>query len=98
MDTEKTAQPFDPASFEHVPVLLNECLDGLKIDPCIPHTLPGFTVTRRYRGAVYHIRVENPDAVQKGVKRVTVNGSPIPGNVLPIAKAGETVEVAVVMG
>ena len=73
-------------------------LDGLKIDPCIPHTLPGFTVTRRYRGAVYHIRVENPDAVQKGVKRVTVNGSPIPGNVLPIAKAGETVEVTVVMG
>ncbi|MGG6498004.1 UNVERIFIED_CONTAM: glycosyl transferase, partial [Bacteroidetes bacterium 56_B9] len=46
-------------------------LDGLKIDPCIPHTLSGFTVTRRYRGAVYHIRVENPDAVQKGVKRVT---------------------------
>ena len=73
-------------------------LDGLKIDPCIPHTLPGFTVTRRYRGAVYHIRVENPDAVQKGVKRVTVNGAPIPGNVLPIAKAGETVEVTVVMG
>ncbi len=33
MDTEKTAQPFDPASFEHVPVLLNECLDGLNIDP-----------------------------------------------------------------
>ena len=33
MDTEKTAQPFDPASFEHVPVLLNECLDSLKIDP-----------------------------------------------------------------
>ncbi len=29
MDTEKTAQPFDPASFEHIPVLLNECLDGL---------------------------------------------------------------------
>ena len=73
-------------------------LDGLKIDPCIPHTLPGFTVTRRYRGAVYHIRVENPDAVQKGVKRVTVNGSPIPGNVLPIAAPGETVEVTVVMG
>ena len=63
-----------------------------------PHTLPGFTVTRRYRGAVYHIRVENPDAVQKGVKRVTVNGSPIPGNVLPIAAPGETVEVTVVMG
>lgn len=45
-------------------------LDGLKIDPCIPHTLPG----------------------------VTVNGAPIPGNVLPIAAPGETVEVTVVMG
>ena len=73
-------------------------LDGLKIDPCIPHTLPGFTVTRRYRGAVYHIRVENPAAVQKGVKRVTVNGKTIEGNVLPLAPAGETVEVTVVMG
>ena len=29
-------------------------LDGLKVDPCIPHTLSGFTVTRRFRGAVYH--------------------------------------------
>ena len=73
-------------------------LDGLKIDPCIPHTLPGFTVTRRYRGAVYHIRVENPAAVQNGVKRVTVNGKTIEGNVLPLAPAGETVEVTVVMG
>ena len=73
-------------------------LDGLKIDPCIPHTLSGFTVTRRYRGAVYHIRVENPAAVQKGVKRVTVNGKTIEGNVLPLAPAGEAVEVTVVMG
>ena len=29
---EEMAQ-FDPASFEHIPVLLNECLDGLNIDP-----------------------------------------------------------------
>ena len=33
MNAENTAQPFDPASFEHVPVLLNECLEGLNIDP-----------------------------------------------------------------
>ena len=30
--TEDLAQ-FDPASFEHIPVLLNECLDRLNIDP-----------------------------------------------------------------
>ena len=73
-------------------------LNGLRIDPCIPHTLTGYTVTRRYRGAIYHIRVENPHAVQKGVVSVTVNGSTITGNLLPLAKPGETVEATVVMG
>ena len=70
----------------------------MRIDPCIPHTLQGYTVTRRYRGAIYHIRVENPHAVQKGVASVTVNGSAVEGNLLPLAKPGETVEVIAVMG
>ena len=73
-------------------------LDGLRVDPCIPHTLAGYTVTRRYRGAVYHIRVENPHAVQKGVQSVTMNGAPIAGTLLPLAKAGENVEVSVILG
>jgi cellobiose phosphorylase len=47
---------------------------------------------------VYHIRVENPHAVQEGVKNVTVNGTPIAGTLLPLAKAGESVEVVVTMG
>lgn len=73
-------------------------LDGLKIDPCIPHTLKGYTVTRRYRGATYHIRVENPSAVQKGVAAVVYDGKPLESNILPIASPGTTVEVAVTMG
>ena len=32
METEEK-QSFDPASFAHVPVLLEECLEGLAIDP-----------------------------------------------------------------
>mgnify|MGYP003170134487 FL=1 len=73
-------------------------LDGLKIDPCIPHTLKGYTVTRRYRGATYHIRVENPSAVQKGVAAVVYDGKPLESNRLPIASPGTTVEVTVTMG
>ena len=73
-------------------------LDGLKVDPCIPHTLPGFTVTRRYRGAVYHITVDNSAAVQHGVKSVTVDGKAIEGNLLPLAAEGTEVTVQVVMG
>ena len=41
--TEDLAQ-FDPASFEHIPVLLNECLEGLAIDPagtCLDGTAGG---------------------------------------------------------
>ena len=33
MEPQTNPQAFDPASFEHIPVLLNECLDGLAIDP-----------------------------------------------------------------
>ena len=73
-------------------------LDGLKVDPCIPHTLGGFTVTRRYRGATYHIAVDNTAAVQYGVKSVDVDGKPIEGSLLPLAPEGAVVEVQVTMG
>lgn len=73
-------------------------LDGLKVDPCIPHTLSGFTVTRRFRGAVYHITVDNAAGVQHGIKAVTVDGKAISGNVLPLAAAGADVTVQVTMG
>jgi len=36
--------------------------------------------------------------VQKGVQSVTVNGAPIVGTLLPLAKPGESVEVVVTMG
>ena len=73
-------------------------LDGLRVDPCIPHTLTGYTVTRRYRGAVYHIAVDNTAAVQHGVQSITVDGKALAGNVLPLAAAGTTVQVRVTMG
>ena len=36
--------------------------------------------------------------VREGMKNVTVNGTPIAGTLLPLAKAGESVEVVVTMG
>lgn len=48
---------------------------GLLIDPSIPAEWDGFTVERNYRGSKLHIRVENPDHVQHGVKSVHVNGT-----------------------
>ncbi|MDO4972903.1 MAG: glycosyl transferase [Eubacteriales bacterium] len=73
-------------------------LDGLRIDPCLPKHLDGFTAVRRYRGALYRITVENPDHVEYGVKRVLVDGNPVDGTVLPPAAPGTERNVRVVMG
>jgi N,N'-diacetylchitobiose phosphorylase len=70
---------------------------GLVIDPCIPADWPGFDVERKWRGATYRIRVENPRHVQKGVQSVTLNGKAVTGPIPP-QPAGSTNAVAVVMG
>jgi len=72
--------------------------DGLRIDPCIPGDWPGYTVTRKFRGATYNINISNPDAVSKGVKSISVDGVVNVGNVIPPGTPGEEYSVSVVMG
>jgi len=73
-------------------------LDGLRIDPCIPPDWKGFTLTRKFRGATYNIKVLNPDGVMRGVKKMLVNGKPQTGNVVGLSKAGSIVKVEVYLG
>lgn len=70
--------------------------DRLEIDPCIPESWDGFTVTRHWRGATYHIQVENPHHICKGVAALYVNG--VKAAFLAPLPAGSTAEVRVVMG
>ena len=72
--------------------------EGLKINPCIPHTWDGYQVSRRFRGATYAIAIENPSHVCRGVKQVTVDGQAIEGNVLPVFADGKTHQVTVTLG
>ena len=62
--------------------------DGLMLDPCIPSEWDGFRITRKFRGAVYEIAVENPDHVEHGAASIEVDGKPIEGNVLPLFEEG----------
>lgn len=71
--------------------------DGLKIDPCIPSDWKKFEVKRKWRGAVYNIKVKNPDSVEKGVKSISLNGNLIE-KCIPIQEAGSENEVDVIMG
>ena len=73
-------------------------LDGLEIDPCVPGFLRRFSVSRRFRGAIYEITVENPDGVEKGVRSIALDGREIQGTVLPVQPAGSRVSVLVRMG
>ncbi|MDV7103055.1 glycosyl transferase [Vibrio sp. TH_r3] len=72
-------------------------IDGLVVDPCIPANWPEFSVKRKFRGAIYHIHVANPNSVCKGVKSMLVNGESIEGNKAPIFTTGEH-KVEVVLG
>lgn len=71
--------------------------DGLLVDPCIPASWKGYTVTRQFRGATYQIKVENPNGVCKGVASVVINGEPHQGNCLPILPPGQH-QIIVTMG
>ncbi|MCD8013596.1 MAG: glycosyl transferase [Lachnospiraceae bacterium] len=72
--------------------------DGLGIDPCVPEGFGDFTITRSFRGATYHIQVQNPGNVQKGIARLIVDGTEISGNVVPFEEGKTHYEVTAVMG
>lgn len=80
---------------------------GLSVNPCLPKGFGDFEVTRKFREGTYHIRVANPQNVEKGVKSVTVDGKALnlsasgkaeDGCVIPYVKGKETYDVTVTMG
>jgi cellobiose phosphorylase len=73
-------------------------LDGLRIDPCIPDSLESYTVDRTYRGVHYHIEINNHAHAQKGVASMTVDGTPVAGNLLPAAVPDTAHTVKVILG
>jgi cellobiose phosphorylase len=75
-------------------------LDGLRIDPVLPSGWPGFTATRRFRGATYQVTVRRADTLNSGLAEgagLVVDGQRIAGTLLPLAPAGETVQVEVIL-
>lgn len=73
-------------------------LTGLCIDPCVPGDFGDFTITRRFRGAVYHIEVKNPNHLEKGVSSLLVDGEKVDGNVVPFVEGKKEYHVTAVMG
>jgi N,N'-diacetylchitobiose phosphorylase len=72
--------------------------DGLLIDPCVPSHWDQFTVKRRFRNKLFHIRVNNPDGIEKGVVEMKVNDRLCDGKLIPTDIMQPENKVEVVMG
>lgn len=70
--------------------------ETLNINPCIPSDWKKFSVTRKWRGATYNIKVLNPDSVMKGVKTIKLNGEEV--DAINVQLKGSINEVEVVLG
>jgi cyclic beta-1,2-glucan synthetase len=71
----------------------------LLIDPCIPRAWPGFSIEYRYRSARYQIVVENPNGVNRGVSRLTVDDARVDDvTSVPLLDDGKIHHVKVVLG
>ncbi len=68
----------------------------MTVDPCIPSDWDGFSANRRWRGADFAITVKNPDHVEKGVKKILLNGVEV--KAIPAQAAGSCNTVEVIMG
>jgi N,N'-diacetylchitobiose phosphorylase len=71
---------------------------NLRIDPCVPPDWTSFSVRRRFRGKLLRIETLNPDKVERGVKEVRLNGTPLDGSLIPFEQMRDDNDVRVIMG
>jgi cyclic beta-1,2-glucan synthetase len=74
---------------------------ALHLDPCIPRGWAGYEIDVRPPGAptaTYRIRVDNPDGVNRGVRRIEVDDVAVPGTIVPVVDDGRVHQVRVVLG
>ena len=71
--------------------------DGLLIDPCLPRQWQSCEIERSFRGARYHVSVQNPHGLEKGNPEIRVDGEPITGQLLPVFNDQKTHQVDVVL-
>ncbi|MBA3713248.1 MAG: hypothetical protein H0W76_12500 [Pyrinomonadaceae bacterium] len=72
--------------------------DRLRVNPCIPRGWRDFEINYRYGSAHYHIRVENPYGVNRGIASVEVDGGMSVGDDITLVDDGARHTVRIVLG
>lgn len=71
--------------------------DGLMIQPAFPTEWEEAEMTRHYRGADYHVVIRNPEHLESGVSVICVDGTSVPGQMIPDFGDGRIHEVKVMI-
>lgn len=69
--------------------------DGLRVEPCFPAEWEIAEMTRRFRGADYHIVIRNPEHSENGTAEIMADGTAVSGTVLPDFRDGRKHEIEV---
>jgi cyclic beta-1,2-glucan synthetase len=70
----------------------------LKIDPCVPRSWREFEIHYRHGATRYHIKVENPQGVCRGIASLEVDGVAQAADDIPLTGDGAKHSVRVVLG
>jgi cyclic beta-1,2-glucan synthetase len=70
----------------------------LFIEPCVPRSWPEFRIDYRYGSTIYHITVQNPDGVSRGVRQIEIAGQILTKNRISLKDDGKAYQVLVIMG
>jgi len=72
--------------------------NSLRLDPCIPGNWPRFELSYRFGSTTYHLVVENPSGVERGIQSVWLDDSRRDDNAIPLTDDGRKHEVRLVLG
>jgi cyclic beta-1,2-glucan synthetase len=70
----------------------------LFIEPSIPTDWSGFTLRYRFESTLYHIEVQNPDGVERGVRSLEMDGKRLRSKFIPLLDDGVEHRVVVRLG
>jgi cyclic beta-1,2-glucan synthetase len=72
--------------------------EQLLLNPCIPKAWTEYSICYQHKTSRYDIKVENPNAVSRGIARIEVDGLALTGQSISLLDDGQVHRVRVVLG
>ncbi|HEX9061179.1 MAG TPA: glucoamylase family protein [Clostridia bacterium] len=70
----------------------------IAVNPCIPGSWTEFSIKYNYNETHYEIKVSNPEGVENGIVKVSMDGKELKDGLIPLLEDGKVHKVTVLMG